>query len=148
MSSYKVGYAKPPKDSQWKTGQSGNPKGRPKKKRNHLIDAYTIATEPVKTNSLKSPKVELSPLQAGLLIMCKEALSGKRKPLFDLLKLGLDHLERINFARIERKNEPDHRLLVARAIGLDIIDGDLYTDDGKYLGPLEDDEEEEEENDY
>ena len=28
---YEVGYAKPPKDSQWKPGQSGNPNGRPKK---------------------------------------------------------------------------------------------------------------------
>ncbi len=27
---YRVGYGKPPKHSQWKPGQSGNPKGRPK----------------------------------------------------------------------------------------------------------------------
>ncbi len=30
---YKVGYGKPPKASQFKTGQSGNPKGRPKQRR-------------------------------------------------------------------------------------------------------------------
>lgn len=29
---YEVGYKKPPKSSQFKKGQSGNPKGRPKKK--------------------------------------------------------------------------------------------------------------------
>ena len=28
---YEVGHKKPPKASQWKPGQSGNPKGRPKK---------------------------------------------------------------------------------------------------------------------
>lgn len=28
---YKVGYGKPPKHTQWKPGQSGNPKGRSKK---------------------------------------------------------------------------------------------------------------------
>lgn len=28
---YEVGYQKPPKHSQWKAGQSGNPSGRPKK---------------------------------------------------------------------------------------------------------------------
>lgn len=28
---YEVGYRKPPKSTQWKPGQSGNPKGRPKK---------------------------------------------------------------------------------------------------------------------
>jgi hypothetical protein len=31
MSDYDVGYGKPPKGSQFKKGQSGNPKGRPKK---------------------------------------------------------------------------------------------------------------------
>lgn len=29
--SYDVGYAKPPKDTRWKPGQCGNPRGRPKK---------------------------------------------------------------------------------------------------------------------
>ena len=28
---YEVGYRKPPKETQWKPGQSGNPNGRPKK---------------------------------------------------------------------------------------------------------------------
>lgn len=28
---YEVGYCKPPKHTQWKPGQSGNPKGRPKR---------------------------------------------------------------------------------------------------------------------
>jgi len=31
---YEVGYGKPPKEAQFKEGQSGNPKGRPKKSRN------------------------------------------------------------------------------------------------------------------
>lgn len=34
---YTVGYGKPPKDSQFKPGQSGNPKGRPR--RSKSIDA-------------------------------------------------------------------------------------------------------------
>jgi hypothetical protein len=29
--SYEVGYGKPPKDTQFKKGSSGNPKGRPRK---------------------------------------------------------------------------------------------------------------------
>ena len=31
MSEYKTGYKKPPKKSQFRKGQSGNPKGRPRK---------------------------------------------------------------------------------------------------------------------
>jgi hypothetical protein len=33
-STYKTGYGKPPKDSQFKKGESGNPNGRPKEARN------------------------------------------------------------------------------------------------------------------
>ena len=32
--SYEIGYGKPPKHIQFKKGQSGNPKGRPKKPKN------------------------------------------------------------------------------------------------------------------
>lgn len=35
---YKVGYKKPPKASQFKPGQSGNPKGRPKNTKNFKTD--------------------------------------------------------------------------------------------------------------
>jgi hypothetical protein len=31
QNSYEIGYMKPPKKTQWKPGQSGNPNGRPKK---------------------------------------------------------------------------------------------------------------------
>lgn len=36
---YEVGYKKPPKHGQFKKGQSGNPRGRPKKKDSEMPDA-------------------------------------------------------------------------------------------------------------
>ncbi len=41
-----VGYKKPPKHTQWKPGQSGNPKGRPKKSKDFekLLDAELSQT--------------------------------------------------------------------------------------------------------
>jgi hypothetical protein len=37
---YEVGYGKPPKDSRFKLGQSGNPKGRPKGSRNRVPSEF------------------------------------------------------------------------------------------------------------
>ena len=43
---YEVGYRKPPKHAQFKPGQSGNPKGRPKKTKDfeRLLDAELSQT--------------------------------------------------------------------------------------------------------
>jgi hypothetical protein len=38
VKAYEVGFRKPPKKSQFKKGQSGNPKGRPKNSRNLRMD--------------------------------------------------------------------------------------------------------------
>ena len=39
---YKIGKGKPPKDTQWKPGQSGNPKGRPKAAKSEPTDGAAI----------------------------------------------------------------------------------------------------------
>lgn len=43
-----VGYGKPPKHSQFKSGQSGNPKGRPKGTRNFKSDLHDTLQMPLK----------------------------------------------------------------------------------------------------
>ena len=45
MSTYKVGYGKPPKTKQFKRGKSGNPKGRPKGSLNLATDLTTELSE-------------------------------------------------------------------------------------------------------
>jgi hypothetical protein len=42
---YDVGYAKPPKATQFKKGTSGNPKGRPRKSQSHQAIASRVLNE-------------------------------------------------------------------------------------------------------
>lgn len=44
-SKYKVGYKRPPREHQFKPGQSGNPKGRPKKNNNFAEDVMDEMNE-------------------------------------------------------------------------------------------------------
>ena len=43
--SYEVGYGKPPAHSRFRPGQSGNPNGRPKKKKTNLHDTFRVMLE-------------------------------------------------------------------------------------------------------
>lgn len=45
---YDIGYGKPPKDTQFKKGQSGNPNGRPKTCKNVLTDIHEELDELVR----------------------------------------------------------------------------------------------------
>lgn len=47
MKDYEVGRGRPPKDSQFKQGQSGNPKGRPKRTRNLKTELMDVLRETV-----------------------------------------------------------------------------------------------------
>lgn len=58
MNDYETGYKKPPKKSRYKAGQSGNPKGRPKRYQSLKADLLDELQEPVTiTESGKTHKV-------------------------------------------------------------------------------------------
>ncbi|WP_109354751.1 DUF5681 domain-containing protein [Sphingorhabdus sp. EL138] len=71
---YDVGYKKPPKHSQFQKGESGNPYGRPKKRKQEPVhDPSMILAEPVTVKSNGKTK-NLSALEAGLRKKTQEAL--------------------------------------------------------------------------
>lgn len=72
---YEVGRGRPPKQSQWKKGQSGNPNGRPKKKPAEEIDINKVlnTTVIVKKDGKKS---SVTPFEATVRLLAKGAMEG------------------------------------------------------------------------
>ena len=85
----KVGYCKPPKHSRFKPGQSGNPRGRPRK--NRSIEAM-IKRELDQTVALKEGgrEIRLTKREALIKQLVNRAISGDLKPM----QLVLAHLEK------------------------------------------------------
>lgn len=63
---YEVGYGKPPKDSQYRKGVSGNPKGRTKKNRELKATLKRVFSTPV-TITIDGKKTSIDGTEAALL---------------------------------------------------------------------------------
>jgi hypothetical protein len=89
LDSYEVGYGKPPKDSQFQKGKSGNPKGRPKGSKS----AYTLAMEmfakPVTVIVNGKPK-KMPVVTALVAKLVSAAMNGDLKAM----KMALDRYDK------------------------------------------------------
>ena len=86
MADYEIGYKKPPKDSQFRQGRSGNPKGRPKIPNNLASEVYAACNEKVRVKDGKVSR-EITKLQAYLIQLTNKAASGDVKAGKELLRL-------------------------------------------------------------
>lgn len=86
-----VGYRNPPKRHQFKKGQSGNPKGRPRKIDRTVLpdqltrDTLAMANLPVRIKR-KGKEIEISTYQALLLKMRAKALDGHEPSVREFLR--------------------------------------------------------------
>ncbi len=81
----RVGYGRPPKHGQFKKGQSGNPKGRPKKRTDLHEEVLKVYTEPLEVR--KGEKITtVHPVVATHLAQRNRALKGDHRAALIFLK--------------------------------------------------------------
>jgi hypothetical protein len=86
MPDEKVGKSRPPKAHQFKPGQSGNRKGRPKGSRNRNCVILKVLGEVV-TADLGGQKRRISVTEASLRRLSQMALKGDRQSIAAILQL-------------------------------------------------------------
>lgn len=91
MSDENVGYGSPPKHTQYKKGESGNSKGRPKKKRTKDSASIMneILDEPAVIN-VDGEQVRSTKRKAFLRMLLKQATEGKPSAIKAVLELMQD----------------------------------------------------------
>src|ERR1700758_4837416 len=84
---YEIGYGKPPKQSRFRPGQSGNPAGRRKGVRNLMTDVQRTLKVPI---SLKEGgrSRRISTQEGALLVLREKALKGDARALDRLIELA------------------------------------------------------------
>ena len=97
---YAVGYGKPPRATQWKKGQSGNPRGRPKGTKNFYLDLSEELAEMILVNEGGQRK-KLSKQRAVIKQLVSKALAGDMAASRTVLTLVATVLEEKNREKAE-----------------------------------------------
>ena len=79
-----VGYGRPPRAHQFKPGQSGNPKGRPKGAKNEATILYELLHRKIPVREGGHTR-KITVLEAILLRFCEDSLKGNTKSASFLL---------------------------------------------------------------
>lgn len=81
-----VGYSRPPKETQFTKGRSGNPKGRPKGSRNFATVLKGVLNQKVSITESGRRQI-VTKLQAALLQLASKSMSGDLKAISLLAQL-------------------------------------------------------------
>lgn len=110
---YDVGYGKPPVRTQFKPGESGNPKGRPKGQRNLATDLEEELNEKILVNE-NGQQSTVTKQRAMIKALLAKALKGDTRAANALIQLTLG-LEQGKSARSEAAplDDEDKEILAA-----------------------------------
>ena len=125
---YDVGYGKPPKASQFKPGQSGNPKGRPKGTKNLATDLQEELEEKILISE-SGQQLKTTKQRAMLKTLMAKALKGDVRAADSVIKLIVGLLNMRDDATDDHIEEDDLEILKAYQQQLTSNDINGGTDD-------------------
>jgi hypothetical protein len=115
---YKVGPGRPPREHQWKPGQSGNPKGAKRKPKSLLPDLKRLFTQGLSqkvTVKQGEKNIDLTMAEAGIRQLIAQFAKGDRHARRDVIafakELGIDLMTGHRTA-IEEALAVDHQAIV------------------------------------
>lgn len=114
-----VGRGKPPTETQFKKGSSGNPKGRPKNR--HKSVPYDAVLGQVVTIREDGRERRVTAAEAFVLQLTQKGLAGDSSAA----RASLDAIENARLARGDDRQGPDTIILSAISSGADAIIGNL-----------------------
>jgi Family of unknown function (DUF5681) len=119
-----VGYCKPPRRTQFKPGQSGNRRGRPRGVRNFSTDVLSTLQSPIKIN--KGGRVRnISTQEATLLVLRDKTLKGDLKAANHLIELATRYNTGQQVTTTRELDADDQAILAA--YGRELLTGDVST---------------------
>jgi len=108
---YEVGFGRPPRHTQFKPGESGNPKGRPKGTKNLATDLSEELAEKIVVNE-GGKQLKISKQRAMIKSLLAKALKGDTRAATVLLKLLIDAEQATTKnAVVEALSEDDQAIL-------------------------------------
>ena len=121
-----VGYGKPPRHTQFKPGQSGNPSGRPKGVRSLKDDFHEVLCEPVRITQNGKAR-ELTTQQVILKVLANKAGKGEMGAIRQTVELMLRVFGTGEDAEAERGalSEDDEALIAAALAREKTDEGDI-----------------------
>jgi hypothetical protein len=108
-----VGYKKPPKHTQFKPGQSGNPKGRPKGTKNLATDLSEELSEKIVVTE-GGKQLKISKQRAMIKSLLAKALRGDTRAATVLLKLLIDAEQASTRNEIAEELSDEDQAILAR----------------------------------
>ena len=111
---YAVGYQKPPKHSQFKPGQSGNPQGRPKGLKNLATDLSEELNEKILVTE-SGQSIEVTKQRALIKTMIAKSLKGDARTMSALMNLivGIEQSAQNKILDDDVLSEDDQHILTA-----------------------------------